>query len=302
MTIKRVEGIRYGVEDMPECIEFLENWGLEKLESGETGAEFTTPENQTISLRLKTDPVLPPTNEDGPTAREITWGVDTMEALSQLGSELATDREVTDNGSEGLQTQDDSGNYFALRLADIKEAHQPEPQMNFHERITRTNERHWPEERVRPLRIGHVVYSLPEEGNWEAAQFYMDRLNFLLSDRSTDGGTFMRCDGSNFHHSLFLFHRQGTHRYFNHVAFELNSFDQMMFGGTQMQAHGAISVSGPGRHSLGSNWFWYFNNPCGGDIEYFADMDRLDENWEPGFWDESPPYARWLLGDDVLTG
>ena len=302
MTIKRVEGIRYGVEDMPECIEFLEHWGLEKLESGETGAEFKTPENQTISLRLKTDPVLPPTNEDGPTAREIAWGVDTKEALSQLGSELATDREVTDNGSEGLQTQDDSGNYFALRLADIKEDHQPEPQMNFHERITRTNERHWPDEKVRPLRIGHVVYSLPEEGNWEAAQFYMDRLNFLLSDRSTDGGTFMRCDGSKFHHTLFLFHRQGTHRYFNHVAFELNSFDQMMFGGTHMQAHGAVSVSGPGRHSLGSNWFWYFNNPCGGDIEYFADMDRLDENWQPGFWDESPPYARWLLGDDVLTG
>lgn len=302
MTIKRVEGIRYGVEDMPECIEFLEHWGLEKLESGEKGAEFKTPENQTISLRLKTDPVLPPTNEDGPTAREITWGVDTKEALDQLGRELATDREVTDNGSEGLQTQDDSGNYFALRLADIKEDHQLEPQMNFHERITRTNERHWPDEKVRPLRIGHVVYSLPEEGNWEAAQFYMDRLNFLLSDRSTDGGTFMRCDGSNFHHSLFLFHRQGTHRYFNHVAFELNSFDQMMFGGTHMQAHGAVSVSGPGRHSLGSNWFWYFNNPCGGDIEYFADMDRLDENWEPGFWDESPPYARWLLGDDILTG
>ena len=86
--------------------------------------------------------------------------MDTKEALNQLGRELATDREVTDNGSEGLQTQDDSGNYFALRLADIKEDHQLEPQMNFHERITRTNERHWPDEKVRPLRIGHVVYSL----------------------------------------------------------------------------------------------------------------------------------------------
>ena len=74
MTIKRVEGIRYGVEDMPECIEFLEHWGLEKLESGETGAEFKTPENQTISLRLKTDPVLPPTNEDGPTAKRNYLG------------------------------------------------------------------------------------------------------------------------------------------------------------------------------------------------------------------------------------
>ena len=76
----------------------------------------------------------------------------------------------------------------------------------------------------------------------------------------------------------------------------------MMLGGTHMRAQGAVSVSGPGRHSLGSNWFWYFKNPCGGDIEYFADMDRLDDNWEPGFWDKAPPYARWMLGEDVLTG
>ncbi len=302
MTIKRVEGITYGVEEMPVCIDFLDNWGLEKIEAGVTGAVFKTPENQTISLRLKTDTALPPTNEDGSTAREITWGVNTKEALDQLGSDLAADREVTEDSGGGLHTWDDSGNYFALRMADITDVQQPEPQMNFHERIARTNERYWPDEKVQPLRIGHVVYSLPEEGNWAAAQFYMERLNFLLSDRSKDGGTFMRCDGSTFHHSLFLFHRRGTHRYFNHVAFELNSFDQMMLGGTQMRARGAVSVSGPGRHSLGSNWFWYFKNPCGGDIEYFADMDRLDENWEPGFWDEAPPYARWMLGDDVLTG
>ena len=158
--------------------------------------------------------------------------MDTKEALSQLGSELATDREITDNGSEGLQTLDDSGNYFALRLADIKETINPNLD-DFHERITRTNERHWPERKAPtywPCR-----YSLPEEGNWEAAILY-GSTEFPLSDRSTDGGTFMRCDGSNFHHTLFLFHRQGTHRYFNHVAFELNSFDQMMFGGTHMQA------------------------------------------------------------------
>ena len=302
MTIKRVEGIIYGVEDMPMCIEFLENWGLDKIEAGSTGAEFKTPENQTVSLRLNNDPDLPATNEDGPTAREIIWGVDSKEALDKLGGDLTSDREVTEDKGGTLHTRDTSGNYFALRVADITAAELPEPKMNFHERVSRTNERHWPDEKVRPLRIGHVVYSLPEEGNWEAAQFYIERLNFRLSDRSVDGGTFMRCEGSTFHHSLFLFHRQGTRRYFNHVAFELNSFDQIMFGGTRMKAKGAVSVSGPGRHSLGSNWFWYFKNPCGGQIEYFADMDRLDDNWEPGFWDEAPPYARWMLGDDVLTG
>jgi hypothetical protein len=86
------------------------------------------------------------------------------------------------------------------------------------------------------------------------------------------------------------------------VAFEVSSFDQMMVGGTNMLEHGATSVSGPGRHSLGSNWFWYFNNPCGGDIEYFADMDRMNDNWEPRFWDKAPPYARWMMGEVELKG
>ena len=85
-------------------------------------------------------------------------------------------------------------------------------------------------------------------------------------------------------------------------AFEVNSFDEIMTGGQYMLERGAESVSGPGRHSLGSNCFWYFKNPCGGDIEYFADMDRLDDSWEPRYWEESPPYARWMVGEDILTG
>ena len=159
MTIQRVEGITYGVEDMQVCTEFLDNWGLEKIEASRTGAEFKTPENQTVSLRMKNDPSLPPTNENGPTAREISWGVNTSEALALLGGDLNSDRKVTADSDGGLHTQDDSGNYFALRLANITDAQQPEPKMNFHERIARTNERHWPDETVRPLRIGHVVYS-----------------------------------------------------------------------------------------------------------------------------------------------
>ena len=302
MTILRVDGITYGVEDMPACIEFLEDWGLEKIEAGETGAEFKTPENQTVSLRLKSDTSLAPTNEDGPTAREIFWGVDTKEALDALGADLASDRDVFEDVDGALHTQDESGNPFALRVADVTRVKTQNPPLNFHDNVRRTNERHWPEETVRPLRIGHVVYSLPKEGNQAAADFYMNRLNFRLSDRSEEGGTFMRCDGSSFHHCLFLFHREGVSRYFNHIAFEVSSFDQMMFGGTHMKANGAVSMSGPGRHSLGSNWFWYFKNPCGGEIEYFADMDRLDDDWEPGYWEESPPYARWMIGDEQITG
>lgn len=302
MTIMRIESMTYGVEDLETCIAFFEDWGLEKADTGSTGADFKTAENQTIFLRLASDTSLPPTNEDGSTVREIVWGMDDKDGLAAIASELSSDREVATDNDGGLHCQDDSGNYIGFMVADIVPANVAPPALNFHDDIQRLNQHAWPEERAQPLRIGHAVYSIVGDGNWEAAKFYMDRLNFRLSDRSKDGGSFLRCEGSRFHHSLFLFHREGTRRYFNHVAFEVNSFDEVMTGGTHMVKQGAVSVSGPGRHSLGSNWFWYFKNPCGGDIEYFADMDRMDDDWEPRFWDEAPPYARWMLGDRVLTG
>jgi hypothetical protein len=31
---------------------------------------------------------------------------------------------------------------------------------------------------------------------------------------------------------------------------------------------------------MGSNWFWYFNSPLGCHVEYDADMDRHDAQWQ----------------------
>ena len=302
MTILRIETVTYGVDDMPACIAFMEDWGLEKLESGAAGAGFRTRENQHLLLRRSDDPGLPATEEDGPTVREIIWGVDSPEGLSAVAAELSGDRDIREDGGGTLHTRDDNGFAIGFAIADIAPADPPEVALNFHEDIRRINADNWPAERAAPLRIGHAVYSIRREGNRKAAQFYMERLKFRLTDRSEDGGTFLRCEGSNFHHTLFLFHRQGTRNYFNHLAFEMPSFDEIMTGGSHMKKSGAVSVSGPGRHSLGSNWFWYFENPCGGNIEYFADMDRMNDDWEPRYWEQSPPYARWMLGEDVLSG
>ena len=84
---------------------------------------------------------------------------------------------------------------------------------------------------------------------------------------------------------------------FNHAAFEVRDFDEIMLGGKHMKRRGWEENSKPGRHIMGSNLFWYFNNPSGGATEYFADMDRMDDDWEPRVWDPSPGYAMWMLDD-----
>lgn len=302
MSILRVESVIYGVEDIAEGRKFLTDWGLEEIDSGENGAIFRTLENQHMVVRKIDDAALPPALESGSTAREVIWGVDNQPSLDALAAELSTDREITVDENGTLHTVDDSGFHLAFQVADITPADVPEAVYNFHENIERVNQDNWPEVNARPmpLRIGHVVFSIEAAGNWEAAKFYLDRLGFRVTDRAVDAGTFMQCDGSNFHHCLLLYHR-GDHRRWNHMAFEVANFDALMGSGTWINGAGYKTTSGPGRHSLGSNWFWYFECPLGGEIEYFADMDRMDENWEPRTWDEAPPYARWMLGDGLIS-
>ena len=76
MTILRIEEMTYGVEDIIKCSEFLEIWGLQKVSIQNNMALFKTYENQLIRLRFMDDPLLPPSYEDGPTLREVIWGVD----------------------------------------------------------------------------------------------------------------------------------------------------------------------------------------------------------------------------------
>jgi hypothetical protein len=62
----------------------------------DTGLEtrFMTRAGQVIELRRAGDPSLPAPVQDGPSLREIVWGVDTDQALDTLAANLLTDRKV----------------------------------------------------------------------------------------------------------------------------------------------------------------------------------------------------------------
>ncbi len=299
MSINRIESITYGVEDLATCVRFMDDWGLEQTAKTETSADYRTLENQSILLRDKNDPDLPETHVKVSTGREVIWGVDSKKSLDAIAAELSRDREVTEDADGTLHTRDDRNFAIGFTVSARQTAEVEKHDLNFHEDIHRVNKAYFREGGATPIRIGHVVYGVEAEDNMAAAEFYLERLNFRLSDRSTTTGTFMRSDGSDFHHSIFLIHR-GDERRFDHVAYEVSGFDELMAGGASMLNKGWETQSGPGRHSLGSNIFWYFRNPCGGAIEYFTDMDRLTDDWEPGMWDDMPPYDQWMI-HDALT-
>jgi catechol 2,3-dioxygenase-like lactoylglutathione lyase family enzyme len=297
MAISRVESLVYGVSDMAAGIRYYENWGLKAVERGERGATFKTPAGQTIHLRPIDDPSLPAAPDgDRSTVRHTVWGVDTADDLEKIGAEMSTDRKVVRAADGSIRTVDESGFSIGFAVTQPADVQAQPPRVNLNENSRRLNETVAAIPQAQPLRLGHVVFYIPKDGADRAVSFYIDRLGFRLSDSTIGRGDFMRCAGSRDHHNLFLLQRDGSAG-FNHAAFEVRDFDEIMMGGACMKSNGWEPETTPGRHILGSNLYWYFRNPCGGNTEYFADMDCMDDDWEPRIWDKSPGFSLWSIDD-----
>ena len=94
-------------------------------------------------------------------------------------------------------------------------------------------------------------------------------------------GQFLTPDGSLDHHTLFFIQTPSSMLGLEHFTFHMTGPTDVMKAGTRLVEKGYKSFWGPGRHIFGSNWFWYFNTPMGCHIEYDADMDQHDGEWQP---------------------
>jgi catechol 2,3-dioxygenase-like lactoylglutathione lyase family enzyme len=132
-------------------------------------------------------------------------------------------------------------------------------------------------------RIGHCVLNVSDFRRSEA--WYKERFGLITSDEievqpGAAIGAFMRCDRGaepTDHHSLFL---MGTgHPEFNHAAFEVLDFDDLMRGKAHLEAATRDHDWGVGRHFLGSQIFDYWRDPWGHAVEHWTDGDLLDASW-----------------------
>ncbi len=295
MTVMRVERVVYGVSDLEECTRFFADFGLERTGGDGDPVRFETPVGQIVELRAADDPDLPPAVEDGPTLREVVWGVDTAEALDDLASALGADRETRRADGE-VHTVDETG--FGVGLA-VSSRPEPGPAASYPGfnrtgAVTRWNRPLQPPERVRPLRLCHVALNIPKAGRERAAAFYTDRLGFVPTDRVRDMGVFMRCPGDTDQHTMLLCHRPDRAG-INHTAYEVANVDEVIVGANDMIDRGWHEARRLGRHTVGSNIFRFIHAPCGGRVEFAADMDRVDDSYGPNDYAETPPHHLWTL-------
>lgn len=294
MGIQRIESVTYGIDDLDECVRFFDDFGLFLLERTDEHAVFETLTGQTLQLDTRPAPLLPPAVEEGPTLREVVWGVDTPEELQRLVAAAGKDREVRESADGVHHTVDETGFGVGLALARPKAAPVVPRPANALGDVNRWNTALEPIERARPLRMCHVALNIPKPGKEDAVAFYTGRLGFRPTDVVEPMGVFMQAPGDDDQHTMLLCHRPDRAG-INHIAYEVPGFDDVIEGGNHMIERGWREARRLGRHTIGSNVFRFLHAPCGGRVEYAADMDRVDDSYETRVHETTPPHHIWAL-------
>ncbi len=275
MNIIGPDELVFGVDDVSVCAQYLTDYGLRPAGNG----RFEAMDGTAIIVRPKDAADLPPALETGSQLRETVYGVADTSTLDEIERELSRDRTVTRH--DGIvRSVDDSGFALAFQVTVRKPLLQPGEAVNAPGSPARAiNALGVPKEMsAKPLTLSHVVYFVPDVAKAEA--FY-SRLGFVCTDRLGGCGPFLRPAGTLDHHTLFLIQTPPFMKGVEHFTFHLAGPTEVMVAGTRFVKKGYESFWGPGRHQLGSNWFWYFNSPLGCHVEYDADMDLHDGDWTP---------------------
>ncbi|WP_328492726.1 VOC family protein [Streptomyces sp. NBC_00414] len=294
MGIQRIESVTYSIDDLGECVRFFEDFGLFLVEKTREHAVFETLTGQTLHLDTGADPRLPAPVEAGPTLREVVWGVDTREELERLVAAAGQDRAVRASADGVHHTVDETGFGVGLSLARPRPAVVTPRPVNALGSLRRWNTPLEPIERVRPLRMCHVALNIPKPGKEAAVAFYTRRLGFRPTDVVEPMGVFMQAPGDDDQHTMLLCHRPDKAGV-NHIAYEVPGFDDVIEGGNHMIERGWREARRLGRHTVGSNVFRFVHAPCGGRVEYAADMDRVDDSYETRVHETTPPHHIWAL-------
>jgi catechol 2,3-dioxygenase-like lactoylglutathione lyase family enzyme len=139
-----------------------------------------------------------------------------------------------------------------------------------------------------PDRLSHIVLNSPTASQHASRDFYVDVLGFSISDLyENDKMIFLRCN--ELHHCIVLSPNPWVS--LNHIAFEVESGDEVMKSLGRMRKAGYDTIWGPGRHGPGGNVFAYFVDPVGNVIEYTAELLELSDDWEPHVWKRTPENA-----------
>ena len=311
-AIEGIDAITYSsdgsAKNWDDTRRFFADWGLTPLVDDAQQQVWETLNGARVFVKKPDDASLPPAIEPGATLRSVVFGVKNKSSLDRI-KKSTLGRQITSSISYENNTENVLKNIEILSITDphgllisfqvsqkraITVQGSPTNPFGNPQRIDAASPEY---ERATPVEIGHVVLfsdCLPE------AEAFYAALGFVTSDRYPGRGVFMRCSPEGGHHDVFLLQLPGKVKGLNHVAFTVRDIHEVFGGGLHMSRCGWKTQLGPGRHPISSAYFWYFENPCGGLIEYNADEDHLTEKWQAREFQPGPTvFAEWAIDGGI---
>jgi hypothetical protein len=280
MNILGPDSLLFGVDDVAACTKYLTDYGLKPRDLTSAGGRFEAMDGTFVEIRHKSDAALPAPMDTASMLRKTVYGVADAATLAAIAAELGQDRTVRTLPDGSLEVADNMGFLLGFQItirrpidapAELINAPGAPPQRKAN--VLAVSE----DAVILPRTLSHVVYFVPDAGQ---AEVFYARLGFRCTDRFVGTGPFLQPAGSADHHTLFLIQTPPFMKGCEHFTFHLAGPTEVLQAGTRFVKKGYVSFWGPGRHKFGSNWFWYFNSPLGCHVEYDADMDLHDLDWQ----------------------
>jgi catechol 2,3-dioxygenase-like lactoylglutathione lyase family enzyme len=145
---------------------------------------------------------------------------------------------------------------------------------------------------VHPRHLSHVLLFTPDVDAQVA--FYRDVLGLRLSDRSADIIAFMHGPHASDHHMLAF--AKSDHPGYHHSSWDVGSIDDVGLGAERMRGAGYTKGWGVGRHVIGSNYFYYVQDPWGSWAEYSFGIDFVPADVEWPAADHRPEDSFYVWG------
>ena len=279
MSILGIESLVFGVDDVAACGRYLTDYGLTDAGAG----RFEALDGTAVVIARKDDSTLPPEMDTGCPLRKTVMDVTNAAALAAIAKELGKDREVRKLADGSIESVDDAGFVIGFAVSKRRPITQGGEVVNSPgaplQRAMNQLGVNANIGKIHARTLSHIVYFVPDVAKAEA--FYVERLGFRCTDRFIGVGPFLQPSGSLDHHSHFLIGAPAHMRGIEHFTFHFAGPTELMQNGHRFIEKGYQGFWGPGRHILGSNWFWYFNSPFGCRMEMDADMDLHDAAWTP---------------------
>ncbi|MDQ2763615.1 MAG: VOC family protein [Pseudomonadota bacterium] len=144
---------------------------------------------------------------------------------------------------------------------------------------------------AKPLRLGHILVFSPDVPR--SVEFVTSALGMGLADRAQDVIAFCCARRDSDHHVVAFAKSPGIG--FHHASFQVADPDEVGRGGRALVDKAGKGDWGFGRHTIGSNFFHYVQDPWGSWFEYYSDMDHIDDHalWTPTNYEMADSLANW---------